>query len=300
MIKAMQNPLRSPAAEGASNFPGWKAVFIFLVLYAAAYLDRQVLTLLVDPIRKDLHCTDFQISLLQGFAFVIFFTLCGLPIGWLVDRSPRRMVIFFGMVVWSLAAAAGGLARSYGQLLAARIGVGSGEASLAPASYSILSDYFPRERLAGAMAVYSSGAVVGSAISLALGGVIVGLSEHAQLYVLPLIGAVRPWQLVFLVAGLPGVALAFLVFLVKEPKRRDVMATSKSGHSVSETLKFMKSQWRFYLAHFVGFSAFNMAAAGYNNWMPTLHPSPLLNGRYGAMFRTKRWSQSRVGVRVAR
>ena len=261
---------RTAAPPTPSPRAGWTAVSVFLVLYALAYLDRQVLTLLVDPIRQDLGATDFEISLLQGAAFVLFYTICALPIGWAVDRYPRRRVIFVGILVWSIAAAAGGLARNYWQLLLCRFGVGAGEAALSPSAYSMLSDLFPKERLAGAMAVFSTGAIIGGAISLTVGGLVVSLAKGAEGYVIPLLGEVRPWQLVFLITGAPGVVLAFLVFLVREPTRRGRIAAKVSkGLGVGALIPFLRSRWRFYAAHILGFSAFNLTVAAYVAWTPT-------------------------------
>lgn len=260
---------------------------MFLVLYALAFLDRQVLSLLVDPIRADLKISDFQVSILQGGAFVLFFVLCALPIGWAVDRYPRRVIIFLGITVWSLAAAGGGLARNYWHLLLSRFGVGAGEASLSPSAYSILSDLFPRERLAGAMAVFSSGAAVGGAISLALGGYIVALAKGAGTMTAPLVGEIRPWQLVFLLTGLPGLVLGVLVFLVREPQRRGRLAAMQGhedGPGKSSILRFMAPRRGFYIAHILGFSFFNLMAAGYVNWAPSF------------LMRTYHWPVQRVGL----
>lgn len=247
----------------------WTALAVFLVLYGLAYMDRQIITLLVDPIRKDLGASDFEISLLQGAAFVIFFTLCALPIGWAVDRYPRRWIVYFGITIWSIFAAAGGLAHTYWQLLLARCGVGAGEATLGPSAYSMISDIFPRERLAGAMAIFSTGAIVGGSIALALGGFLVHAAEGVDHYTLPLIGDVRPWQFVLIATGAPGVLLAFLIFLVTEPARRDKLHAEKKAAPISAMFAFLRAGRGFYLAHFIGFSAFGLMAAGYAAWAPT-------------------------------
>ncbi|MBV9512322.1 MAG: MFS transporter, partial [Caulobacteraceae bacterium] len=262
--EAAASRARQPGVQG-----GWITIGILFLLYGIAFLDRQVLTLLVDPIRKDLGVTDFQIGLLQGFGFVIFYMIFAIPIGWAVDRFPRRLIIFFGLTAWSLSAAAGGLARSYGQLLAARAGVGAGEASLLPSASSILADRFPKQRLAGAMAAVSAGSVVGGAVSTVLGGLIVQLSEHRSGYLLPLVGQIRPWQLVFMIAGLPGVLLAPLVFLIAEPPRRERLHVAHEASRASILLQFVKGRWRFYLAHFAGFGCFNVAGGGYVAWAAT-------------------------------
>ena len=273
MRAARPHPYDLPEAigpEATSPRAGWVAVSVFLVLYALAYLDRQVLTLLVDPIRQDLGVTDFQISILQGAAFVLFYTICSLPIGWAVDRFPRRRIIFVGILIWSVAAAAGGVARNYWQLLLCRFGVGAGEAALSPSAYSMLSDLFPRERLAGAMAVFSTGAIIGGAISLAVGGLVVSLAKGSEGYFIPLLGEVRPWQLVFLITGAPGLALAFLVFLVREPPRRGRLGTTPPrGTGFAALATLLRGHWRFYTAHILGFSSFNLMVAAYVAWTPT-------------------------------
>lgn len=275
-----------PSARLYSARAGWTAVFVFLLLYTFAFLDRQILSLLVDPIKSDLGVSDFEISVLQGAAFVLFYSLCGLPIGWAVDRYSRRRIVFLGIIVWSFAAAAGGLARNFWHLLLCRFGVGAGEATLHPAAYSILSDLFPKERLTGAVAVYSTGAAVGSAVSLVLGGLIVGLTNTVPSYTLPLIGEVKPWQLVFIITGLPGLFIAFLVFVIPEPVRRGLLATTKVQDAKvppGSAFAFMKRQPGFYAAHFAAFSMFALMGAGYSAWAPSY------------LIRTFDWPVERVG-----
>jgi MFS family permease len=121
----------------------WWTLAILTGLYSLSFLDRQVMSLLVNAIRADLRITDFQIGLLQGPAFALFYVSFGLLFGWIVDRLSRRPVIFVGVAIWSLAAMACGLARNFAQLFGARLGLGAGEAALTPAAYSILSDSFP-------------------------------------------------------------------------------------------------------------------------------------------------------------
>lgn len=249
-------------------FRQWSAVGVFLLLYTIAYLDRLVITLLVDPIRADLGVTDFQISLLQGAAFVLFFVLFGLPIGWAVDRFPRRPIIFLGVTVWSLGTMAGGLAQNFWHLLSARFVVGSGEASLAPSAYSMLSDLFPKERLASAMAVYSTGVAIGGALSLMIGGLVIALTQGAPTYHVPLFGDLAPWKLVFVIMGLPGLLLAGLVFVIPEPRRRGLAKKGKPA-STGDLLKFLKAHRGFYTSHILGFSLFALMAAGFVSWIPT-------------------------------
>src|SRR5690606_34116242 len=126
-------------------------------MYANASLDRQMMSLLVVPIQRDLGFSDMEIGVLQGAAFALFFVLASLPIGWMVDRFSRRAIIFWGTVGWSLSAAASGLSQSFAQMFASRAGVGAGEATLQPSAFAILADTFPPERLALPMSVFVIG-----------------------------------------------------------------------------------------------------------------------------------------------
>ena len=261
-----------PAADAPYDLKaGWLAVGIFVILYALAYLDRKIISLLVDPIRASLGATDFQISILQGIAFVFFYTVCALPIGWAVDRFPRRRIIFWGLIIWSLFAAAGGLAKTYTQLLFTRFGVGAGEASLHPAAQSMLADLFPKERLTGAMAIFGLGGTIGATLSVAIGGIVVGFAQSTTGYELPIIGHLEPWQLVFIITGTPGLLLAFLVFVVPEPPRRihRVVRPAEHKQSFGGAITFMLGHRRFYGAHFMGFSLLSVMAAGFVAWTPT-------------------------------
>ncbi len=243
----------------------WLTLAILVILAGVSYIDRQIISLMVHPIRHDLGISDFQISLLQGIAFALFFTTFGLPLGWLVDHAQRRLVIYGGVTVWSLATAASGLASSFDQLFLARLMVGAGEAALAPAAYSLIADLFPKRRLAVALATYVTGASLGSALAVFLGGVLVSSLSHVSLR---LGGApLATWQLAFLSVGVPGLAFALLIFLVPEPPRaaRD---EARVGTGLSELVAFVSSRRAFLLCHFFGFAC--MSALGYAvmNWLP--------------------------------
>jgi MFS family permease len=194
------------------------ALSILLVMSTLSFLDRKVLSLLVEPIRHDLGINDFQFSLLQGAAFSIFYIALSLPVGWLVDRFSRRWIIYGGVTIWSAATIFTGLARSFPQMLLARSFVGAAEASLGPAAYSLLADVFPRRRQGFAIAVFSSGALIGGALAFALGGVLVRQFTRHPIP-LPLIGHLSGWQEVLLAIGAAGVVLGPLVFSFREPPR---------------------------------------------------------------------------------
>ena len=171
---------------------GWPMIWLFLLLYIFSFIDRQVITMMVDPLKRDLGLSDFQISLMMGPAFGLFFALCGLQMGWLVDRYSRRWITIAGVMLWGAATLGSGLARSFPGLLVGRMGVGMGEATLTPAAHSLIAEQFPRERLSTAIAVYSLGAVIGGGLAVVLGGAIVHLAAGAGEVRLPLVGDVRP------------------------------------------------------------------------------------------------------------
>jgi MFS family permease len=245
----------------------WWTLIILLTIYALAYLDRQILTLLVDPIRADLGVSDVAMGFLQGLGFTLFFALCGPFVGWMVDRYNRRVIIFTGIVIWSLSTASSALANSYGQLLLARFGVGAGEAALLPAAYSIISDMVDKSRLGRAMAIFSLGSIVGASLSYAVGGALVDYVGTLDSIALSGIGALRDWQLVFLTIGAVGVPLAFLVFAFPDPGRR--RATTTGAVAASASRQHFARHWRFYACHFAAFSLFCFLGAATTAWSAT-------------------------------
>lgn len=246
---------------------GWRALPILILLSALSLLDRQVLTLMVGPIKHDLGLSDFQVGLLQGIVFSLLYGVVSLPIGWLVDRFPRRPIIWLGVTFWGVAAACCGLANNFGQLFAARVGVGIGEASLSPAAYSMLADLFPPSRLALALSIFLVGSTLGNGVAVGLGGAIVALAQTGHVFRLPLIGALASWQYVFLVTGLPGLLLGLLIFTIREPKRHQRLR--ETSVAVAATFRFMALRRRFFLAHFGGFGLLAILGWAFTSWLPT-------------------------------
>ncbi|HEX5758756.1 MAG TPA: MFS transporter [Thermoanaerobaculia bacterium] len=191
---------------------------VLVLVYVFNFLDRQILSILAERIKADLGVTDAQMGYLYGTAFAVFYAIFGIPLGRLADVWDRRRLIAWGLAGWSAMTALSGLARSFGQLAAARIGVGVGEASASPAAYSLLSDYFPRARRATALAIYSSGIYLGAGLGLGIGGLIVDRWDAAWAGAAAPLG-LRGWQVAFLAAGLPGIFLAFWVRTLREPER---------------------------------------------------------------------------------
>lgn len=250
---------------GRSGAYAWYVVAVLLLAYTLSFIDRMILSLLVGPIRADLGISDTQMSLLMGFAFAIFYSVLGIPLGWLADRGSRRGLMVAGVAAWSVMTAVCGLAKGYVGLFLARIGVGVGEATLSPAAYSLLGDYFPREKLGRAMAVYSIGVPLGSGIALVTGALVVKAVTEGGPLVVPLLGPMEPWRLAFVVIGLPGLAVAALIVLtVREPARTGVKAGAEKG----EFTAFLKAHPAAIAAHFGGMSMITLVMYGAMAWIP--------------------------------
>lgn len=281
------NPAAKMSAEPAWPRPiyAWYAVGVLMLAYTNSFIDRQIISLLIEPIRRDLQINDTQVSLLAGIAFTIFYTLMGVPIARLSDQKNRRSIIMIGMSFWSLMTSACGLAGSYWQLFLARMGVGVGEATLSPAAMSIISDYFPLNKLARAISVYSMGVYFGAGLALIIGGFVVQLVSQAGNVTLPLIGEVYPWQITFFVVGIMGLPIILLLMTVKEPLRRGVAKTTDrfNASSLAELKKFVRANLRTLTYHFLAFSFIGIGIIGYMVWTPTL------------FIRTWGWQASEIG-----
>ncbi|AUW58794.1 hypothetical protein C1T17_12510 [Sphingobium sp. SCG-1] len=258
----------APNPIQTSGVGPWGIVIIFMILYALAYFDKRLITLLIEPIRQTIHATDLEMSILSGTAFVSFYVIFSFPIGWAADRFSRRNIIFWGVVSWSAFATFGGFSRTFWHLLGSRFGVGAGEASLMPSAHSIIADIFPREKLSRALGVFTLGAFLGSALSFAIGGALLSHFAGQSRVSLPLIGDVLPWQAVLLLASAPGIPLAFLLFLFKEPMRSGRVAASHSEPNSSSNA-FFRRHWRFFALHFSGFSILSVMTSGLASWLPT-------------------------------
>ncbi len=225
----------------------WYAVLVLTVCYTLSFIDRQILGLLVGPIKADLQISDTQVGLLGGLAFSIFYTVMGLPIGRLVDRYNRRNIIAVGVVLWSVMTAACAFTRSFGALFLMRMGVGLGEAALNPSAVSMIADSFPKERLGAALGFYSMGVYIGSGLALLVGGLVVEAIAGTPTINLPLVGAVASWRAAFLLVGVPGILVSLWVLTLREPARSNALARddgSQATLSIRETVAELMQRWR--------------------------------------------------------
>lgn len=216
-------------AEGEQGYPArvyaWGVVAILVATAVLSYTDRQVLSLLVDPIRRDLGISDMDVSLLLGTAFAVIYGIAGIPFGWLADRVSRRNLIFAGIVVWGVGTLACGYAGSFPQLFAARVVVGLGESVLSPAAISLISDYFPPSRRGLAVGSFLSGIAIGQGAAILIGGAALRFVEAGALAGTPL-AAMAPWRLVLLVIGAPALLWSLAILLVREPARHGESGTT--------------------------------------------------------------------------
>jgi MFS family permease len=266
----------------------WYVVGVLTLAYIFSFIDRQILSLMVVPIQHDLGINDKQMGLLMGLSFAVFYTLFGIPLGRLADTRSRRLIISIGIALWSVMTAGCGLARTFWQLAVMRMGVGVGEASLSPSAYSLISDYFRPERRSTAMSVYSMGIYIGSGLAFILGGFIMQLVAGQESTILPWIGPVRSWQLVFFAVGLPGLLISLLLLTVREPIRKGVRLKADGSEVTAPTSRavwsYIRLNYTTFLYLTLGTSFITLYAYGANAWTPAL-----LSRRYG-------WSARDTGL----
>jgi MFS family permease len=257
-------------------------VSVFLFFYIVSYIDRTVLTMLVSPIQRDLRISDLQFSLLLGPGFGLFYVICGIPMGWLVDRGSRRWITTIGVGVWGLATAFSGLASGFGHLLASRVGVAIGEAALTPSAHAMIADEFPREKMSTAMSVYTAGSAIGGGIAMIAGGLVVQFSATTGGVDLPFLGHVRGWQMTFLLLGLFTVVAAPLALLMRE-NSRDVGAAAH-GTTATGLIGLMRQHPALFIGAPIAFGLINSISQAYNSWIPTF------------MVRQFGWAIGKVGL----
>lgn len=262
----------------SKNYPApkvaWFSVGLLSLAYVSSFVDRMIMSLLVTPIKEDLAISDTQMGLLLGLSFTVFYTLLGLPIGWLADRKNRKNIIAIGVAAWSIMTAVCGLAGNYIQLFIARMGVGVGEAALTPPAYSIITDSFPKRKLATAISVYAMGIYIGSGLAYMIGGWVIGWVTKQKTVFLPFVGELFSWQLVFFYVGLPGILIAVLIyFLIREPSRKGLAATPTPHKAINPNAAnfghFFKKHHRFLLTHHFAYGFFIMMTYSVGLWIPS-------------------------------
>lgn len=257
-----------PSAGGQGSFIyRWYVVFFLTLASTISVIDRQILALMIGPVKRDLGVSDTMMGLLGGLAFTLFYTILTLPMAWLADRTNRRRIIGLGIFFWSLATMACGMASRFSHLFLARATVGVGEATLGPAAISMLSDYFDRHKLPLAIAVFGAAPFIGVGLANLLGGFVITYLEAQPHIALPLFGTMKSWQAMFVIVGAPGVLLAFVTLTVREPKRIGKVDGGAGGMTLRETARFFAGRGRFLTYHFIGFTALAMQGWALFYWV---------------------------------
>lgn len=268
----------SPPDGQTGDYPkplvAWVIVAAFFIAYIFSFIDRMIIGLLVEPIKADLRLSDTEISLLQGLAFALFYTIAGIPIGRLIDRTRRMKIVAAGITLWSLMTAACASVMNFWQFFLYRMGVGVGEATLSPAAYSVISDSFPRNRLGLAMGVYGLGSAVGAGLAFLIGATVITLVAASGDIAVPLLGELRAWQAAFLAVGLPGVLVALLFLVLPEPARLDAARGAQTQAlrtaPLGEVFTFMRSERALLTSLFLAVGFVNFAVLAAVSWLPAM------------------------------
>lgn len=278
-------PSAPPLAEAYSNARLWYVVFILTVASTLSFIDRQILNVMIGPIKRDLGgLSDTEVSLIIGLAFSVVYSLSTLPLARLADRYSRRNLIAAGIFSWSLMTALAGMANSFWQLFAARMGVGIGEASLGPATTSMLADYFEQHRLPLAFGIVGAAPFIGTGLASLVGGPLIDSLEASPEVVLPIFGSMYSWQTVLVLVGLPGILLALVMFTVREPGRSGPGASNTDGYSYAEVWEFCKSRLNYLGLHAIAFLCISIQGFAVMTWLIEL------------FVRKHGWTRTEIGI----
>jgi len=258
-----------PSARSSISFlrSPWTTLAIFVILMLLSFFDRQLLALLLVPIQTDLGLSDVELGLVSGIAFTIFYCSVGLLLGWAVDRYPKRWLLFVGVVFWSAATMACGLATSFPQLFGARLLVGFGEAVVAPCAFSVLTSIFARHRLALVMSIFAGATNLGAAVIFIGGGAFIAFLNSRGPIELPILGVLHPWQASFILIGAPGALFALLAFLINDRPRSDQPLVPGANAGVS-LLSFLRAHKKLLILHTGAYTAACMNAYTMIPWAP--------------------------------
>jgi MFS family permease len=255
----------TPEARGTTY--RWYVVAVLAAAQIVSFLDRTILSLLITPIKHDLHLSDTELGLLTGLGFALLYCLLGVPVGRLADVANRRNLICAGVLFWSVMTALCGLARSFWTLFAARIGVGLGETTLIPGAASMLGDYFPAGSLGRAMSTFGMGAYLGSGLALIGGGALLRFLGDMQS--IPWLGGAAPWQAAFFAAAAPGLLIVLLLLTVREPKRRVRSGNEAARTTAADAFRHLWQYRGAYGRHFIVSCTVSLFANASSAWLPT-------------------------------
>jgi len=267
-------------ASGAS-WRSWLVAILLAVCYTVAYVDRQVISLLIRPIEASLHISDTQVGLLQGVSFSLFYVAAALPLAWLADRTRRSRVMSGCVAFWTAMTMACGLTSVFWQMMLARIGIAIGEAGLTPAALATLSDRFNRRQLAVATSFYMLAPYVGGGLALAGGGAAYAWAKGLNRSAMPLLVHVEDWQIVFLVVGAAGLVPAILLLLIRDRKAKSA-AVVRAG--LGEIFALFRRDWKIFMLFQFAMAIVMIILAGYVTWLTS------------AIMRSKGIDETRIGA----
>lgn len=285
MITADEKNIKNDvaSAETASAYPNpayaWYVAVLMMFFYVLSFMDRQIIAVLIEPIKADLSLTDVQVSLLGGISFVLFYSTAGVFIGRLADSLNRPWLIAIGVFIWSLTTALCGLVGKFWQLLILRMGVGLGEAALLPSTLSLLSDYFPPKRLATPTSVFLLGAPIGIGLSFAIGGLMYGIAvdvtSAAGWQDVIFIGGTAAWKIVLIFLGVLGMTMTILLSSVREPRNMNYAAATSDKKkrakiadpaTLDEVKGYAKKNWIAIGSLYMGMAFVSLAAYAQGFW----------------------------------
>ncbi|CAB3806480.1 D-galactonate transporter [Paraburkholderia caffeinitolerans] len=257
------------SSKGTSRRAQWGLVAFLTCISMLAQIDKNILVLMVGPIQRDFGVGEVEISFLIGTAFAVANVLCGLPAGWLADRADRRTVVALAVALWSIAVASNAAASTFLALVVARVVVGAAEALVPPSAYSLIRDGVDESRRARALSVYTMALMLGTGLSLVLGGPLIGMVSASGIHALPLFGHVFSWQIVLLLVGIAGVPLSGLIFLSADPGRR-AGACEQAAAAPARVGRYLADNRRVLMPLLVFAVAHSMITYGLGSWMPTM------------------------------
>lgn len=266
----MSSQVDTPSSLGqkeAGYARAWYTAALLTVCFTLAYIDRYVLSLLVNPVKESLSLSDTQIGLIQGVAFSVFYVAATLPLARLSDAGNRPLIISWCVAAWSFMTMICGMASSFWQLMLARIGVGVGEAGLPPGAMTMMADSFDSKRLAKATSLFMLGPFIGGGLAFLGGGAIYAMSANWTMPIIPMVGELERWQVIFFMVGAPGLLLALIVGMtLKDPKPDRVRSTSEA--SIGRLAKFVFSEWKFCVLYIVSVALTVMLLNAHISWLP--------------------------------
>lgn len=264
--------MTNPEAESGEQYPSvavaWYGLVLLLLCYFMYFVDRNILSLLVGPVRHDLDINNAQMGLLQGYTVSVFNGLMAIPFGWWADRRSRRNTLVFGLTLWAASTVASGFSNTFEQLLITRMGLGIGEASLSPAAFALISDYFPKSRRGLAVGVYGVGGFAGIGLSYIIGGAVLAAFKGMDRVVLPVVGETTLWHAAFITVGVITLILAAVIAAtMTEPPR---LGTREASAAIQEPFfGHLRQHWAAFWLVIGGYICLGTVAIGWFAWLPT-------------------------------